>query len=78
MYKDKLEKISDWFSCLVTEEHYTLSNPLQDKCYIVAKSIDQLVQLILCASCIKEKVNELNVYKGITGKHYDVSRYYIL
>ena len=78
--KDKLERISDCFSCLITgaEDHYKLTNPLQDKCYIMTKSIDRLVQLILCASCINEKVSEMNLVNGITKKHYDVSGYYML
>lgn len=73
LYKDRLERVSECFGCLVSDDHYKLSNPLQDKCYIVTKLINKLVQMILCASCIKEKVNELDELHGITNKHYDVS-----
>ena len=75
MSKDKLERVSDCFSCLITcaEDHCILPNPLQDKCYVMTKSIDRLVQLILCVSCINEKVIEMNSVNGITKKHYDVS-----
>ena len=75
MSKDKLEKLSDCFSCLIpcAEDHYIFSNPLQDKCYIMARSIDILVQLIQCASCMNEKVDELNSVNGIIKEHYDVS-----
>ena len=73
MPKDKLERASESFGCLVSEEHYQLANPLQDKCYIFTKIINKFIQKITCASCIKEKVNELNAIHGITKKHYDVS-----
>ena len=73
MPKEKLERVSDWFGCLVSDEHYTLSNPLQDRCYIVTKIINKLVQMVMCAFCVKEKVCELNEIRGITRKHYDVS-----
>ena len=78
MSRDKLEKISECFGCLVHEENYMLSHPLQDKCYVVTKSIDQLVQLIICSSCMKDKVEELSVCNGINKKHYDVSDYNML
>ena len=73
MSRDKLEKASECFGCLVSEEHYMLIHPLQDKCYVVTKSIDRLVHLILCSSCMKDKVEELNVCNGINKKNYDVS-----
>ena len=65
--------MSDCFSCLVTEGHYTLSKPLQDKCYVMTKIINRLVQLIQCASCVEDTVDDLTTTKGITKKHYDVS-----
>lgn len=71
--RDQLEKTSECFSCLVREEHYMQIHPLQDKCYVVTKSIDELVQLILCSSCMKDKVEELNTCNGINKNHYDVS-----
>ena len=76
---EKLKRVNDYFSCLVywSEDQYKSSNPLQDKCYSMARSIDRLVQLIQCSFCIKQKVCELNSENGITKKHYDVSSSYI-
>lgn len=74
MSKDKLEKISDCFSPLLTEhDDNTKSKSLQDKCYDVTKGIDQLVKLVACASCMEEKVNELNTNDGVNKEDYDVS-----
>ena len=57
------------------EGHVSLAGgkPFKDKCYYILNTVDKLVALLHCISCLNDKVDEI-LHGNIPSRdHYDVS-----
>ena len=59
----------------INEDYLLLAEtkPFKDKCYYVLKTVDNLVPLLQCVSCLNDKVDEILHGHIPNRQHFEVS-----